>query len=34
MGDIMQKIINEIKEGEIQFKNHNTSLLLVIVIDV
>ncbi len=34
MGDIMQKIINEIKEGGDQFINHTTSLLRVIATDV
>jgi len=31
MGDIMQEIINEIKEGGVQFIDHTTSLLHVIV---
>jgi hypothetical protein len=30
MSDVMQKIINEIKKGGIQFIHHTTSLLLVI----
>jgi hypothetical protein len=30
MGDFAQKIINEVKKGEIQFINHATSLLCVI----
>jgi len=30
MNDVMQKIINEIKEGGVQFINHTTSLLCVI----
>ncbi len=30
MGDIMQEIINEIKEGGVQLINHTTSLLCVI----
>jgi len=34
MGDIMQKIINEVKEGGVQFIDHTTSLLCVIAIDV
>jgi hypothetical protein len=34
MGDIMQRIINEIKEGGVQLINHTTSLLCVIAIDV
>jgi hypothetical protein len=33
MGDIMQKIVNEIKGG-VQLKDHTTSLLHVIAIDV
>ncbi len=33
MGDIMQEIINEIKEGGVQFIDHTTSLLHVIAID-
>jgi len=31
MGDIMQEIINEVKEGAVQLINHTTSLLCVIV---
>jgi hypothetical protein len=34
MGDIMHEIINEVKEGGIQFIDHTTSLLYVITIDV
>jgi hypothetical protein len=34
MGDIMQKIINEVKEAGVQFIDHTTSLLHVIAIDV
>jgi len=34
MGDIMQKIINEVKEGGVQLIDHTTSLLHVIAIDV
>jgi hypothetical protein len=34
MGDIMQEIINEVKEGGVQFINHTTSLLRVIAADV
>jgi hypothetical protein len=34
MGDIMQEIINEVKEGGVQLIDHTTSLLLVITIDV
>jgi hypothetical protein len=34
MGDIMQKIINEIKEGGLQFIDHTTSLLHVIATNV
>ncbi len=34
MGDIMQKIINEVKEGGVQLIDHTTSLLRVIAIDV
>ncbi len=34
MGDIMQKIINEVKEGGVQLIDHTTSLLRVITIDV
>jgi arginine deiminase len=34
MGDIMQEIINEVKEGGVQFINHTTSLLHVIVTNV
>jgi hypothetical protein len=34
MGDIMQEIINEIKEGRVQLIHHTTSLLCVIAIDV
>jgi hypothetical protein len=34
MGDIMQEIINEVKEGGVQFIDHTTSLLCVIAIDV
>jgi hypothetical protein len=30
MGDIMQKIINEVKKGGVQFIDHTTSLLRVI----
>ncbi len=34
MGDIMQKIINEIKEGGVQLIDHTTSLLHDIATDV
>jgi hypothetical protein len=34
MGDIMQEIINEVKEGGFQLINHMTSLLCVIAIYV
>jgi len=34
MGDIIQEIINEMKEGGIQLIDHTTSLLCVIAIDV
>jgi hypothetical protein len=34
MGDIMQEIINEVKEGGIQLIDHTTSLLRVIATDV
>jgi hypothetical protein len=34
MGDIMQEIINEVKEGGVQLIDHTTSLLCVIAIDV
>jgi hypothetical protein len=34
MGDIMQKIINEVKEGGVQLIDHNISLLLVIATNV
>jgi hypothetical protein len=34
MGDIMQEIINEVKEGGVQHINHTTSLLRVIVTHV
>jgi hypothetical protein len=34
MGDIMQKIINEVKEGWVQFIDHTTSLLHVIATNV
>jgi hypothetical protein len=34
MGDIMQEIINEVKEGGVQFINQTTSLLRVIAINV
>jgi hypothetical protein len=34
MGDIMHEIINEVKEGGVQFIDHTTSLLHVIAIDV
>jgi hypothetical protein len=34
MGDIMQKIINEVKEGGVQLINHTTSLLRVIATNV
>ncbi len=34
MGNIMQKIINEVKEGGVQLIDHTTSLLCVIAIDV
>ncbi len=34
MGDIIQKIINEVKEGEVQLINHTTSLLCVITTNV
>jgi hypothetical protein len=34
MGDIMQEIINEVKEGGIQLIDHTTSLLHVILTNV
>jgi hypothetical protein len=34
MGDVMQEIINEVKEGEVQLIDYTTSLLHVIAIDV
>jgi len=34
MGDIMQEIINEVKEGGVQFIDHTTSLLHVIATNV
>jgi hypothetical protein len=34
MGDIMQEIINEVKEGGVQLRDHTTSLLRVIATDV
>jgi hypothetical protein len=34
MDDIMQEIINEVKEGGVQLIDHTTSLLCVIVTDV
>jgi hypothetical protein len=34
MGDIMQEIINEVKEGGVQLIEHTTSLLRVLAIDV
>jgi hypothetical protein len=34
MGDVMQEIINEIKEGGIQLIDHATSLLRVIASNV
>jgi hypothetical protein len=34
MGDIMQEIINEVKEGGVQLIDHTTSLLRVIATDV
>jgi hypothetical protein len=34
MGDIMQEIINDIKEGEVQLIDHTTSLLRVIATNV
>jgi hypothetical protein len=34
MGDIMQEIINEVKEGKVQLIDRTTSLLHVIAIDV
>jgi hypothetical protein len=34
MGDIMQEIINEVKEGGVQLIDHTTSLLRVIPTDV
>jgi hypothetical protein len=34
MGDIMQEIINEVKEGGVQLINHTTSLLRVMATDV
>jgi len=34
MGDIMQEIINEVKEGGVQFIDHTTSLLCVIATNV
>jgi hypothetical protein len=34
MGDIMQEIINEVKEGGVQLINHTTSLFHVMAINV
>jgi hypothetical protein len=34
MGRLVQKIINELKEGGVQLIDHTTSLLHVITIDV
>jgi hypothetical protein len=34
IGDIMQKIINEVKEGGVQLIDHTTSLLRVIATNV
>jgi hypothetical protein len=34
MGDIMQEIINEVKEGGVQLIDHTTSLLCVIATNV
>jgi hypothetical protein len=34
MGDVMQKIINEVNESGVQLIDHNTSLLSVIAIDI
>jgi len=34
MGDVMQIIINEVKEGGIQFIDHATSLLHVVASNV
>jgi hypothetical protein len=34
MGDIVQKIINEVKESGVQLIDHTTSLLRVITTDV
>jgi hypothetical protein len=34
MGDIMQEIINEVKEGGVQLIDHTTLLLCVIAIDI
>jgi hypothetical protein len=34
MNDVMQEIINEVKESGVQFINYTTSLLRVITIDV
>ncbi len=34
MGNIMQEIINEVKEGEVQLIDHTTSLLRVIATGV
>jgi len=34
MGDIVQEIINEVKEGGVQLIDHTTSLLRVITTDV
>jgi hypothetical protein len=34
MGNVMQEIINEVKEGEVQFIDHSTSLLCVIATNV
>ncbi len=34
MGDIMQEIINKVKEGGVQFIDHTTSLLHVTATDV
>jgi len=34
MGDVMQKLINEIKESGVQLIDHTTSLLRVIATDI
>jgi len=34
VGDVMQEIINEVKEGGVQLIDHTTSFLRVIAIDI